>query len=110
MLLGVILLMSEYSANFDRNFVRYLTNDTNNIRLCPTRAQTCVLLLLFCNLDINRMTLKLEDEPDILKMDLHTENEAASLRHSKLNLELELGTKYENMSEGQNVKSCKVVT
>jgi len=41
---------------------------------------------LFCDLDleIDLMTLKLEDDLDILKMYLLTENEAASLRDSKL--------------------------
>jgi len=40
----------------------------------------------FCcrDLDINPMTLKLEGDLDILKMHLHTENEVAGLRHSKL--------------------------
>jgi len=48
-------------------------------------AQTCALpLLRDCDLEINHMTLKLEDDPDILKMSLHTENEAAGFRHSKL--------------------------
>jgi len=35
-------------------------------------------------LRLTPMTLKLEGDLDILKMYLHTENEAASLRHSKL--------------------------
>jgi len=41
---------------------------------------------MFCNrdLEINPMTLKLEDDLDILKTYLHAENEAASLKHSKL--------------------------
>jgi len=57
-----------------------------NIKLCPRGAQTCALSL-FCDrdLEINAMTLKLEDDIDIiLNMYPHTENEAASLRHSKL--------------------------
>jgi len=33
--------------------------------------------------------LKLEGDPDILKMYLHTENEAASLRHLKLRASIE---------------------
>jgi len=52
---------------------------------------------VFCNrdLEINPMALKLVDIP---KMYLHTENEAASLRHSKLRACI--GKKYENMSRG----------
>jgi len=44
------------------------------------------MLPLFCNgeLEINPMTLKLENDLDILKMYIHTENKAASLRLSKL--------------------------
>jgi len=54
-------------------------------KLRPRGAQTCALPL-FCNhdLDINPMTLKLEGDLDVLKTYHHTENEAASLRHSKL--------------------------
>jgi len=37
------------------------------------------------DLEINPKTLKLEGRLHIPKMNLHTENEAASLRHSKLN-------------------------
>jgi len=39
----------------------------------------------FCDrdLELNPMTLKLEDDLDILKMYLHAENEAAILRDSK---------------------------
>jgi len=42
-------------------------------------VQTCALPLL-CNrdLEITPMTLKLEDDLDILKVYLHTENDAAS--------------------------------
>jgi len=58
---------------------------TDKIKLCPRRAQTCVLpLFCDCDLDINPMTLKLEGDLDILKTYLHAENEAASLRYSKL--------------------------
>jgi len=55
------------------------------IKLCPRGAQTCALPL-FCDrdLEINPVTLKLEGDLDILKMYLHTKNEAVSLRHSKL--------------------------
>jgi len=53
---------------------------SNEIKLCPRWAQTCVLLL-FCDrdFDINTLTLKLKGDLDILKMNLHTENEAATL-------------------------------
>jgi len=48
-------------------------------------ALTCVWPL-FCDhdLEINPVTLKLEGDLDIVKMYPHTENEAASSRHSKL--------------------------
>jgi len=63
-------------------------------------------LQLLCGreLGLNRMTLKLEDDPDILKIYAHTENEAASLRHSNLRA---LIKKYEIclVVKGQNVKS-----
>jgi len=53
--------------------------ETTEIKLCPRGAQTCALPL-FCDLDleINPMTLKLENDLDILKMYLHTENEVAT--------------------------------
>jgi len=51
-------------------------------KLCLRGTQTCALSL-FCDLDINPLTLKLEGDLDILKMYPHTENEAASLRHSE---------------------------
>ena len=59
------------------------------IKLCPQEAQTCVIPL-FCDhdLELTPMTLKLEDDLDVLKMYPDTENEAASLRHSNLELEL----------------------
>jgi len=47
--------------------------------MCLRGAHTCVRpFLRCCDLDINLMTLKLEDDLDILKMYLHTENEVAS--------------------------------
>jgi len=44
------------------------------------------MLPLFCSsdLEINPMSLKLEGDLDILMVYLHPDNEAASLRHSKL--------------------------
>jgi len=36
------------------------------------------------DLDINPMTLKLEGDPDIIKVYLYSENKVARLRHSKL--------------------------
>jgi len=68
-------------------FIMMITLTTNlyKIKLCQRGAQTCALQLFYdCNLEINPMIWKLEREQDILKMYLHTENEAASLRHSKL--------------------------
>jgi len=48
-------------------------------------AHTCARpLFRCCDLDVNPMTLKLEGDLDILKMYLHTENEVARLKHSKL--------------------------
>jgi len=65
-------------------------------KLRPRGAQTCALPL-FCtrDLEINHMTLKLEGDLDILKMYLHTKNEAASLRHLKLRAWI-----------GKNMKIC----
>jgi len=65
------------------------------IKLCPRGAQTCALPL-FCDrdLEINPMTLKLEGDRDILKMYFHTENVAASLRHSKLRTGIEKIRRY----------------
>jgi len=58
-------------------------------------AQTCSLPLFFDrDLEINPMTLKVEGDLDILKMYLHTENEAVSLRHSKLRALLKKIRKY----------------
>jgi len=59
-------------------------NNKCQIKLCPRGAQTCTLPLFGDrNLEINLVTLKLENDLAILKMYLHTENEAASLKHSK---------------------------
>jgi len=61
------------------------SSNQNEIKLCPWGAHTCAQPL-FCSfdLDINSMTLKLEGDLDILKMYFHTENEVATLRHSKM--------------------------
>jgi len=45
------------------------------------------------------MTLKLEGDLDILKMHLHTENEADSLKHSKLKAWIEKIRKYLSRSK-----------
>jgi len=45
-----------------------------------TRAQSLFVAETFAD----PMTLKLEDDINILKMYFHTENEVAGLRHSKL--------------------------
>jgi len=58
---------------------------TDSIKLCPRGAHTCARpLFRWCDFDINPMTLKLEDDLDILKMYLHAKNEFAVLGHSKL--------------------------
>jgi len=58
------------------------------LKQCPRGAQTCALPLFYDrDLEINPMTLKLKGDLAILKMYLHTENEAASFIQ---NLELEL--------------------
>jgi len=61
------------------------------------------VLSLFCDRDINPMTLKFEGDLDILKMYLRTENEAASLRHAKVRALLKEIRKY---VLGKNVISC----
>jgi len=48
--------------------------------LCPRKALT--LCFAAVTLRLNPMTLKLEGDLDILKLYFHTENKAASLRHS----------------------------
>jgi len=55
------------------------------------------------------MTLKLNGDLDIdiLKMYLHTENEVASLRHSKLRAWIGKNTK---TSQGQNVKKLRITS
>jgi len=64
---------------------KYRKKHNVRIKLCPRGAHTCARpLFRFCDLDINPMTLKLESGLDILKVYLHTENEVARLRHSKL--------------------------
>jgi len=56
------------------------------------------------------MTLKLEGDLDILKMYLYTENEAASLRNSKLNAWIVKNTNICYKCQGQNVTSSVIVT
>jgi len=75
------------------------------IKLCLRGAQTCALSL-FCDRDfeINPMTFKLEGDRDILKMYPHAENEAASLRHSKLRAWIE---KIRNMSRSKTRSKCQ---
>jgi len=67
------------------------------IKLCPSGAQTC-MLPLFCNrdLEINHMTLKHEADLDILKMCLHTENEAAGkyVSRSKVKVKMSIAPNY----------------
>jgi len=77
----------------------------------PEGAHTCAQpLFCFRDLDINPMTLKLEGDLDILKMYLHTEDEVAMLRHSKLNKRWHVHSpwqmkKYENSSQSQRSRS-----
>jgi len=82
--------------------IHWLLINSTIIKLCPRGAQTCALLL-FCDrdLEINCMTLKLEGDLYILKMYLHTENKAVSLRHPKLKAWIEKNVK---MSQGQRSK------
>jgi len=48
-------------------------------------AHNCAQLLFYYHdLVIKQMTLKFNADIDILKMYLHTKNEVATLRHSKL--------------------------
>jgi len=58
-----------------------------NVKLCPRGAQTYALPHFFT------VTLKLEGDLGILKICLHTENEVASLTHSKLRACNELKTR-----------------
>jgi len=68
-------------------------NSNNTIKLCPRREHTYVWLLFrCCDLDINPMTYKLEGDLNTLEMYLHTENEVAMLRHSKLLIEDDMFT------------------
>jgi len=80
----------------------FLKYNSTLIKLCPRGAQTCALPL-FCDreLEVNIMTLKLDRDLDILKMYCHTENEAASLRHTKLGDQVEI---IRNMSQGHRSK------
>jgi len=74
-------------------------------------AQTCAPPLI-CdrNLEINPVTLKLERDRNILKMYLCTENEAASLRRSKLRVWIEEILKCLRVKgQGQNVKSSDLL-
>jgi len=57
------------------------------------------------------MTWKLEGDRDILKMYPHTENEADSLRHSKLRALIETNTKmcFKVKGHDQNVKNSELL-
>jgi len=63
------------------------------------------VLLLFCDrdLEINLMTWKLKGDLDILKIYPHTQNKAASVRHSKAGACIEKIQKCLKV-KGQNVK------
>jgi len=55
------------------------------IKTTVFEGSTNLRAVAFCDrdLEVNAMTLKLEGDLDILKMYLHTENEAARSSHSK---------------------------
>jgi len=77
-----------------------------HIKMCPRGAQTCELpLFCDCKIKINAMTLKLEGDLHILKMYLHTENEAQNIELELKNMKISLEVK----GQGQNVKSSKVL-
>jgi len=84
-------------------------NITSQIKLCPRGAHTYAQpLFRCCDLDNSPMTLKLEDDLDILNMYLHTENEVARLRHSKLLIEDDMcmaNEKYEYSPQDQGQMS-----
>jgi len=76
--------MSYVADSMETHAQNYMPT-TVKIKLCPREAQICTLAL-FCDRDlwINPMTLTREGDLDILQMYTHSENEAASLRHSQL--------------------------
>jgi len=58
---------------------------TTEVKLCPKEEHTCERQLFHCcDLDSKPMTLKFEDDLDILKMYHHAKTEFACLRHSEL--------------------------
>jgi len=81
---------------------KYTSYVADKIKLCPRGAQTCVLPL-FCDrdLEIKPMTLKLEGDVDILKIYLHTRNEAVILRDSKPKAWIQKIRKYVSRSKCQ---------
>jgi len=99
------LSMPLRSANKDQ--LRLETQ--RQIKLWPRGARTCALPL-FCDRDLetNPLTLKLEGDLDVVKMYLHTENEAASLKDSKLRAELKKisPSKEVKMSKAPNYFQC----
>jgi len=97
--LNMTLLMYIFMQyRFDKTSWQVMTKTSQVIiKLCPRGAQTYALpLFRDRDLEINLMTLKLKGNQDSLKMYPHTENEAASLKHSKLRAWIE--EKYENVS------------
>jgi len=77
--------ISEHGHGHNYHLRQKLTQQDAITNVFVRAAQTSALPL-FCNrdLEINLTTLKPKGDLDSLKMYLHTENEAASLRDSKL--------------------------
>jgi len=67
-------------SRLQNTMVRPLQSNHGSINLS---GRSTYLRAATFSLNINPMTLKLEGDLDILKMNLHTENEVARLRHSK---------------------------
>jgi len=97
--------LSLYSGTFCHSGTSTKSNPTLNC----VRRSTYLRAAVFCcrYLDMNPMTLKLEGDLDILKMYPHIENEAASLRDSKLRAWIQKNMKIclKIKGQGQNVRS-----
>jgi len=78
-------ISQKYMESFEHYHLVFRLQIRSPIKLCPREEQTFVMpLFCDCDLEINHVTLKLEDDQYIVKMYLHTVNEAASSLHSKL--------------------------
>jgi len=78
----------------------------SQIKLCPRESQTCMLVLICdCDLEINPHHLETQRWPRYSKDAPYTENEADTLRHSKLRAWTEKVEKCLKVrDQGQNVK------